>query len=107
MELVGQSFCRFARHLRNVLKLEVFRISQHQDIKDVTDPKCEVHDSPSDNRTKKHSFLKGAIPLCIINIYYISTVNTQHMRSPDVYYNWVIPGDMFRQLNGHLQANLE
>ena len=22
------------------------------------------------------------------------------------YYNWVIPGDMFRPLNGHLKANL-
>ena len=23
------------------------------------------------------------------------------------YYNWVIPGEMFRPLNGHLQAKLE
>ena len=43
----------------------------------------------------------------IINIYYISTVNTQHMKNQMFYYNWVIPGDMFRPLNGHLQANLE
>jgi len=26
------------------------------------------------------------------------------MQGPDVYYNWVIPGDMFRPLNGHIQA---
>jgi len=40
-------------------------------------------------------------------MYYISNVNAQHMQRPDVYYNLVIPGDMFRPLNGHPQANLE
>ena len=42
-----------------------------------------------------------------LSIYYISTVNTQHMKNQMVCYNWVIPGDMFRPLSGHLQANLE
>jgi len=39
--------------------------------------------------------------------YYISTVNTQQMSDQIFYYNWFIPGDMFRPLHGHLQANLE
>jgi len=41
------------------------------------------------------------------NIQYISSVKTQHMQGPDVYYNWFVPGYMFRSLNGHLQANIE
>jgi len=28
------------------------------------------------------------------------------MQGPDIYYNLVIPGDMFRPLNGHPQANI-
>jgi len=40
-------------------------------------------------------------------VYYISTVNTQQMKDQMFYYNWVMPGDMFRPLTGHLQANLE
>ena len=51
-------------------------------------------------------FLKGPSLFVSSNIQYISTFKTQHMQGPDVYYDCVIPGDMFRSLNGHLQANI-
>jgi len=40
---------------------------------------------------------------------YLTLVLSIHNTCKDqaIYYNWVISGDMFRQLNGHLQANLE
>jgi len=47
-----------------------------------------------------------AMELSGTDIQYISTVKTQHMQGPDVHYNWVIPGYMFRLLNGYLQANI-
>jgi len=42
--------------------------------------------------------------ITVLNIKYISTVNTHHMQGLDVYYNSVIPGDIFRPLNGHVKA---
>jgi len=47
-----------------------------------------------------------AMQLSGTDIQNISTVKTQHMQGPDVHYNWVIPGYMFRLLNCHLQAKI-
>ena len=47
-------------------------------------------------QTTQHAVLPTMImnsPDTILsNIYYISTINTQHMQGPDVYYSWVIAG---------------
>jgi len=41
-------------------------------------------------------------------IYIILVPSIHNTRKDQMfYYNWVIPGDMFRLLNAHLQANLE
>jgi len=52
--------------------------------------------------------LKGAIPLFFIN-YILHLVPSIHntYKHQMLYYNWVILGDMFRPLNGHLRANIE
>jgi len=47
---------------------------------------------------KKLQIWRGPSHCVSSNIYYISTFNSQHIQRPDVYYNWVIPGDMFLPL---------
>ena len=52
-------------------------------------------------------FWKGSIPLCIISCI-LHSVPSIHDTYKDqmLYYNWVILGNVFRPLNGHLQANI-
>jgi len=39
-------------------------------------------------------------------LYLVPSIHNKY-KDQMVYYNWVILGDMFRPLNGHLQANIE
>ena len=51
-------------------------------------------------------YLMRAIPLCVVNYYYISAVVTQHIKSVALL-QLVTFGYMFRPLPGHHQANKE
>ena len=53
-------------------------------------------------------FFEGGRPVVYHQIYIILVLLIHNIYKYQMFnYNWVIFGDMFRPLNGHLQANLE